>query len=661
MLELKNVTLSLDGEEESQLLLDDITFSIPSGHLLAIVGPSGCGKTTLMKTIAGLKQEDSGEIRWQGRNLAEDGDLHPSELGYVPQFSIAHDLLTVEECIASAIALRTRQEDEESAELLVGVTMKQTGLTALADRPVKVLSGGQKRRLGLSLELVTNPTLLLCDEVTSGLDPKSESEITQLLHDLSRENDKRIVINVTHSLSSLSLYDTIMVMHEGRIVYHGPPRALAHYFSVKTVEEVYPKLARRGSERWGDSWNRHRDTYYQNYGLAPKKNDEEEEDQEDEEDEKTSSKKSPEPIPSGSMEPERVKLASEKPLPTGALENDEIQSAADKEAEPEDEWAKHKKKREKKKEAEQAKHKKRHKRHEKNVVVDAEHRLPGMIAQTVELLRRRWLIFWRDKSQVWLHGAMLLGFPLLVVIFGLEGVPQVKQLSSRQAANFIVEAKEQADYRQSQMKAGGLVSGLILMQVVLVTLMASNNAAREIAGERDILERERLGGLRAFSYVLSKVLFLGTFVLAQALWMGLFVEVICSGIPGDLPIKLFLLVMASAAMTFVCLGISALMRSPEKATILCIYLVGFQLPLSGAVLALPRKVEMFVQPFIAAYWSWSGSLTTMKSTSPKFYDAVKTVTDTHLEPSNIALFVLSLHVIVGLVLAYAGTKQSQWD
>lgn len=658
MLELKNVTLSLDGEEDSQLLLDDVTFSIPSGHLLAIVGPSGCGKTTLMKTIAGLKQEDSGEIRWQGRNLAEDGDLHPSELGYVPQFSIAHDLLTVEECVASAIALRTRQEDEESAELLAGITMKQTGLTAIADRQIKVLSGGQKRRLGLALELVTNPTLLLCDEVTSGLDPKSESEITQLLHDLSRQNDKRIVINVTHSLSSLSLYDTIMVMHEGRIVYHGPPRALAHYFSVKNVEEVYPKLARRGSERWSDSWNRHRDTYYQSYGLAPKKK-LEDEDEEDTEDADKPAKKSADPAPSGSLEPERVKLSTEKSLPTGALENDDNENSSAKEEETQDEWAKHKKEREKKKQEEHAKHKKKHKRHEKDVVVDAEHRLPGMITQTRELLRRRWLIFWRDKSQVWLHAAMLLGFPILVVIFGLEGVPQVRQLSSRQDTNIVMEFKEQSAFLQSQLKAGGLVSGLILMQVVLVTLMASNNAAREIAGERDILERERLGGLRAFSYVLSKVIFLGTFVLAQALWMGLFVEVLCSGIPGDLPIKLLLLVMASAAMTFICLGISALMRSPEKATILCIYLVGFQLPLSGAVLALPKQVEVFVQPFIAAYWSWSGSLTTMKST--KFYDAVKTVTDTHLEPWNLALFVLSLHVIVGLVLAYAGTKQSQWD
>jgi hypothetical protein len=324
-----------------------------------------------------------------------------------------------------------------------------------------------------------------------------------------------------------------------------------------------------------------------------------------------------------------------------------------KSSEKDDEWGKHKKARDKKqKELEDEA--------EQPFEVDEQHRLPGFVTQTRELLSRRWLIFRRDKAQVWLNLAMLLGFPLLVVIFGYEGVPQVRQLSARQDTNLITEYAEQQAHGESQLKAGGLVSGLILMQVVLVTLMASNNAAREVAGERDILERERLGGLRPLSYVASKVLFLGVFVLAQALWMGLFVEMVCRGIPGDLMIKLGLLVMASAAMTSVCLGISALMRSPEKSTILCIYLVGFQLPLSGAVLALPKGIAWLVQPFIAAYWSWAGSLNTMKATA--FYDAVAKVTDSkQLAPWNLACFFLGLHIIIGLVLTYAGTKNSQWD
>jgi ABC-type multidrug transport system ATPase subunit len=642
MLELRNITMVLDQEDGDRKLLDDVTVNVPPGHLMAIVGPSGCGKTTLLKTIAGLKHHDEGEIHWQGRNVEHEGDLHPSELGYVPQFSIAHDLLTVEECIASAVTLRTCQPNDDAAWVLVDDTLEATGLSKLSDRRVKVLSGGQKRRLGLALELVTNPTLLLCDEVTSGLDPKSEHEITQLLHDLARRNDKRIVINVTHSLSNLSLFDSILVMYEGRIVYHGPPRALMHYFSVEQAEDVYPKLARRSPERWADSWNRHRDAYYESYKLISKAG--------------TGAKPGPHEVKDGA--PAREKL------PSGRAEFDDEDGADDaarekvhsdeeeKSSEKGDDWSRHKKARDKKqKELEDEA--------EQPFEVDEQHQLPGFVAQTRELLSRRWLIFRRDKAQVWLNLAMLLGFPLLVVIFGYEGVPQVRQLSERQDANTLLEYAEQAAHQTSQLKSGALVSGLILMQVVLVTLMASNNSAREVAGERDILERERLGGLRPLSYVASKVLFLGVFVLAQALWMGLFVEMVCRGIPGDLMIKLGLLVMASAAMTSICLGISALMRSPEKSTILCIYLVGFQLPLSGAVLALPKGIAWIIQPFIASYWSWSATLNSMKATV--FYDAVTKVTDSKLEPWNLACFFLGLHIVVGLVLTYAGTKNSQWD
>lgn len=621
MLEVRNITLSLERDGESVHLLDDIAFAVPPGHLLAIVGPSGCGKTTLMKTIAGLKAEDEGEIRWEGRNLAEEGDLHPSELGYVPQFSIAHELLTVDECVASAVALRTCQESAESEEAVIERSLKVTGLTALADRPVKVLSGGQKRRLGLALELVTDPTLLLCDEVTSGLDPKSEAEITQLLHDLARKNDRRVVINVTHSLSNLGLYDSVLVLHEGRVVYHGPPRAMMHYFSVEQAEEIYPKLARRSSERWSASWKKYRDTYYEAYGFPVHK------------------PPGSEPVVVQDREPERIRLPKAGPEEgdgTGE-ESDEEGFTADKAAGAKGQYL------------EAAKE------HQ------TEYELPGIIAQTRELVSRRWTIFWRDKAQVWLQAAMMLGFPFLVIIFGLDGIPQLHQLSQHIDQNMMRETKEQSEFLASELKTGGLVSGLIMLQVVLVTLMASNNAAREIAAERDILERERLGGLRPSAYLLSKIIFLGVLVAAQSLWMGLFVTYMIPGIPGDLLAKLGLLVMSSAGMTAICLGISGIMRSPEKATILSIYLVGFQLPLSGAVLKLPQWLEPVVRPFIAAYWGWAGSLATMKSTI--FFDAVTTVAASAKDApaASVAAFVLAMHVLVGLLIAYVGIKKSQWE
>jgi len=404
-------------------------------------------------------------------------------------------------------------------------------------------------------------------------------------------------------------------------VYHGPPRALMHYFSVEQAEEIYPKLARRSSERWSASWKKYRDTYYEAYGFP------------------VSAPAGVNPVVVKDREPERIRLpkaAAEEGEESGEDTDDETLTGGKKAGGKSD-------------------YLEATKEHQ------TEYELPGVFAQTRELVSRRWTIFWRDKAQVWLQAAMMLGFPFLVIIFGLDGIPQLHQLSQHIDQNFIRETKDQAEYLASQLKAGGLVSGLIMLQVVLVTLMASNNAAREIAAERDILERERLGGLRPSAYLLSKIIFLGVLVAAQSLWMGLFVFYVVPGIPGDLLTKLGLLVMASAAMTSICLGISGIMKSPEKATILAIYLVGFQLPLSGAVLKLPQWLEPIVRPFIAAYWGWAGSLATMKATV--FFDAVTTVAASAKDAPmpSVAAFVLAMHVVVGLLLAYVGIKKSQWE
>lgn len=609
MLTAHNVSLEVDGPGDSEgktvlHLLREVSFTVPPSHLMAIVGPSGCGKSTLLKVITGILEQTEGELLWDGRNLSEEEDLHPGDLGYVPQFSVAYDLLTVEESIASAMALRTQLAKTEDFIPSLDYILEVTGLTHLADRLVKVLSGGQKRRLGLALELVTDPCLLLCDEVTSGLDPRSEHEITELLRVLSRGHPKRVVINVTHSLASLDAYDSVMVMYQGVLAFHGPPKAMMHYFAAEHPEEVYLKLTERKNGDWHESWEKHRETYYKRSGFDGKR-----------------------VLPEDEI---AAAQASATPKRTTVREGRAVaqQEESEQKAPPE---------------------------HHDFPPVE----MPSMVTQLFELLRRRMTIFRRDKAQVWLHLAMLFGFPLLVVIFALDGIKPLRSLSTYQNENVMAEKTSVIQHKLEQLDAGGLVSGLIMLQVVLVTLMASNNAAREIASERLILEREKLGGLHPFAYVGSKVIFLGIFVLAQSLWMGFFVDLVVGGLPGDLVTKLALLVLASAAMTSVCLGISAMSRSPEKATILCIYLVGFQLPLSGAVLSLPDWLENWVQPLIAAFWSWSGGLSSMRSTA--FYDAVKQVTATDLVSPGLAAFVLGVHVLVGLAMSFIGVQRSQWD
>ena len=103
--------------------------------------------------------------------------MDPHEIGYVPQFSIAYDLLTVWESVESALRLRVSGLSTEAVETRVEQILREVGLEEINEREVRVLSGGQKRRLALALEMVSSPHLLLCDEVTSGLDPKAEDEI----------------------------------------------------------------------------------------------------------------------------------------------------------------------------------------------------------------------------------------------------------------------------------------------------------------------------------------------------------------------------------------------------------------------------------------------------------------------------------------------------
>jgi cytochrome b561 len=111
-------------------------------------------------------------------------------------------------------------------------------------------------------------------------------------------------------------------------------------------------------------------------------------------------------------------------------------------------------------------------------------------------------------------------------------------------------------------------------------------------------------------------------------------------------------------MTAVCLGISAMMKTAEQASLLSIYLVGFQLPLSGAVLALPEKIEWITRPFISAYWSWSGSIEALATSRNQ---AVEMVISTTLSNQETCIYLLSLHVAVGLLIAWIGAKRHQWD
>ena len=599
MLDLHDLSLVVGTQEDEQTLLNEISAHFPEGHFTAIVGPSGCGKSTLLKVIAGIHESTSGSVHWKGRDLSEEEDLEPHEIGYVPQFGIAYDLLTVGESVDTAMQLRVNGLSHDERDERVDRILEEVGLEGIYDRPVSVLSGGQRRRLALALEMVSSPALMLCDEVTSGLDPKAEDEIVHLMKKISRE-DGRIVFNVTHSLRHLALYDSILVLYEGNVAYHGPPKFLCHYFNVESAEELFPRLAQRSTGGWQQSWTKHRSAYY-------------------------STKDSEDTVELATSEA----LEWEKP-DQAAARLKELFARTHVSTKEEDEQ-------------------------EGDAPIDADAEkagkatgvTPGFAKQFSVLLERRWRLFLRDRGQLLLQLALLFGFPCLVVVFAWDGLPQMQNLTMGDRGNVLKQTIEQAAFSRQASEVGGLVSGLVMFQVILLTLMGSNNAAREIAGERRIFEKEKFGGVRPSAYLASKVVYLATLVLAQSVWMAVFVNTICN-FEGGLPGQILFLVLVNAAMTSICLAISSWMNSPDQASLVSVYLVGFQLPLSGAVLALPAFLGMLTRPFIAAYWGWSGFLQTMRDS--RHYDAVQMVTQTELSAIQLCFWVLSAHIIMGIAM-----------
>jgi ABC-type multidrug transport system ATPase subunit len=274
---------------------------------------------------------------------------------------------------------------------------------------------------------------------------------------------------------------------------------------------------------------------------------------------------------------------------------------------------------------------------------------PSGLLQFPTVLARQVKLFARDRGQLWLHVGLILIFPALVAVFATHGLPQVRNQALGLERNILHTLQDQLLFLKESFQAAALISGLAMFQVILLTLIGANNGSREIAKERDILEKERRVGLSPVAYVGTKFAQIVLLSFVQAFWMAWFVKTIC-GFPGDLLAQFGILFATTLAMSTTCLAISAGSASPERASLLAIYLVGFQLPLSGAALALPDWLSTICRPFITAYWGWSGYLQTFSAT--RHYDIVKQTKDTLIADYQLCLTVLGLHVLVSLAAAW---------
>jgi ABC transport system ATP-binding/permease protein len=220
-------------------LLQPTSLTLEPGELVAIVGPSGSGKSTLLKTLGGIRPSSGGAVTVRG----EDVGLRQADIGYVPQDDTLHHLLSIEEALTFAARLRLPENHtkEERGAAIAGV-LEQVGLADIRERRIGNLSGGQRKRAAVALELISGPELLLLDEPTTGLDPGLERRLMELTRRLA--DGGQGVLLVTHATQSLELCDRVAVMAPGgRLAYIGPPQGVPAAFGVERVEEVYAKLA----------------------------------------------------------------------------------------------------------------------------------------------------------------------------------------------------------------------------------------------------------------------------------------------------------------------------------------------------------------------------------------------------------------------------------
>jgi len=238
-----------------KVILDNVSLSIQPGEFVALVGGSGAGKSTLMNALSGFEPADQGRVLINGDDYYRNLPVYRSLIGYVPQKDILHGQLTVERALRYVAALRlpadlSRPEvDRRIAEVLQQVKLEHQRQTF-----VSRLSGGQRKRVSISVELLAEPSLLFLDEPTSGLDPGLDKEIMQLLADQAHYRGRTVVL-ATHATANIDQCDHVAFLAPGgKLAFFGPPAEARQFFNgAPDFADIYLLLQ---DQTQGEAWER---------------------------------------------------------------------------------------------------------------------------------------------------------------------------------------------------------------------------------------------------------------------------------------------------------------------------------------------------------------------------------------------------------------------
>ncbi len=237
-LEVREVEFSVNGKT----LLENISLTARPGTLTAIIGGSGAGKSTLSRLVAGYTTPSAGLVTFEGHNVHTGYASLRSRIGMVPQDDVVHRQLTINQALGYAAELRLPPDTSKADRAqVVAQVLDELELAKHADTRVDQLSGGQRKRASVALELLTGPSLLILDEPTSGLDPALDLQVMTMLRQLADAG--RVVLVVTHSLTYLDVCDQVLLMAPGgKTAFLGPPGQIGAAMGTTNWAQIFAKV-----------------------------------------------------------------------------------------------------------------------------------------------------------------------------------------------------------------------------------------------------------------------------------------------------------------------------------------------------------------------------------------------------------------------------------
>ena len=236
---------------KARRILHAVEMVVAPCSFAGILGGSGQGKSTLLNALCGINPATEGAVLIEGQPITDPASIREAGIGFVPQDDIVHPELKVREAVLFSARLRLDPRvPRREMEALVDETIARLGLAEHASKRIAQLSGGQRKRVSIATELLAKPSVLFLDEPSSGLDPATEFALMKILRGLAARDCT--VICTTHVLGRAYLFDQILFIHGGRIIFDGPPDACCENFGVESLDQVYVRVAEEG--RGGGEW-----------------------------------------------------------------------------------------------------------------------------------------------------------------------------------------------------------------------------------------------------------------------------------------------------------------------------------------------------------------------------------------------------------------------